>query len=206
MKVIILNARQSFFNYFEPKANKKSDKPKLKYDGTFLCDDDTKIKVNGKVVSWDKLQEVCDQVTKEKWGKVLKTKNWAYNKADGSTHREAMTNEDGEYYPGYTDETFYVSSTLNADKVGDKGLKVYDKVKRRLSKTDGVIYSGCRVNAVVDIYAMEHEGKLICCELQGVQFAGDDEPFGSSMADCEDDFDFEEGDTIGDEEDADIPF
>jgi hypothetical protein len=199
MKVIILNARQSFFNYFEPKAFDADSKPK--FDGTFICDADTKIKVNGKVVSYSKLNEVSEQVMKEKWGKVVKAKNWAYNKADGSTTREAQTNGDGEYYTGYTAETFFVSGSVAAEKLGQDGLKVYDKVKRKLSKTDGVIYSGCRVNAVVEIYAVETKhGNMICCELRGVQFAGDDEPFGGSMSDCEDDFEFEEGDTIGDEE------
>ena len=61
-----------------------------KFTATVICSDDTKIKVansEGKqvIVPHSKLLDVIEQVLKDKFGKVPKHANWAYNKADGST-------------------------------------------------------------------------------------------------------------------------
>ena len=73
MKVIVLNARLSFCNIFQPR--KLENKPG-EFDATLLCLDPgqaegalkggTKIKVNGEVHPHSKLEEIVNEVLKEK--------------------------------------------------------------------------------------------------------------------------------------------
>lgn len=53
-----------------------------------------------------------------------------------------------------------------------------------LVETDNKIYNGCRVNAIVDVYASDKPGfgKGIFCGLGGVQFWADDERLAGSAA------------------------
>lgn len=56
---------------------------------------------------------------------------------------------------------------------------VIDKRGQPLSEEDGLIYSGCRVNAKVDLWAQDNKfGKRINATLIAVQFQADDEPLG----------------------------
>jgi len=51
-------------------------------------------------------------------------------------------------------------------------------------------YSGCVVNAVLDVWAMDNKyGKRIIASLEAVQFAADGEPFTASSVNVESDFD-----------------
>ncbi len=54
---------------------------------------------------------------------------------------------------------------------------VVDGNRNPLSAKDGIVYSGCWVNAIVSIWAQQSPkwGKRINCELNGIQFARDDE-------------------------------
>ena len=56
-----------------------------------------------------------------------------------------------------------------------------DRDKTPLTEEDGKIYSGCYVNAIVELWSMNNEyGKRICGNLLGVQFFRDGEAFASS--------------------------
>jgi hypothetical protein len=60
----------------------------------------------------------------------------------------------------------------------------------KLEKDTGVIYSGCFVNAQIDIWAQDNGfGKRINCTLAGVQFAADGDAFGGGRPASADDFD-----------------
>jgi len=51
-------------------------------------------------------------------------------------------------------------------------------------------YSGCFVNAIVDVWAMDNQyGQRIICSLEAIQFAKDGEAFVASNVSVEDDFD-----------------
>lgn len=51
-------------------------------------------------------------------------------------------------------------------------------------------YSGCFVNAIVDVWLMDNQyGQRIICSLEAVQFAKDGEAFTSSVVNLEEDFD-----------------
>jgi len=61
---------------------------------------------------------------------------------------------------------------------------VVDRRRNKISESDGVIYPGCYVNAVVDIWAQDHpkHGKRINCAIKGIQFVKDGDSFGGGGA------------------------
>jgi len=83
----------------------------------------------------------------------------------------------------------------------NKRPKVIDRDKTPLTEDDGKPYSGCYVNAVIDLwYQNNGYGKRVNANLLGVQFFKDGEPFESGSV--ADDDDFEEFEV--DDEDFDI--
>lgn len=66
--------------------------------------------------------------------------------------------------------------------------KVLNKDKTIVVQEDGVIYSGCYVNAVVGLYVKSKGTPGIFCSLGGIQFAADGEPTGGSTVASDDDF------------------
>lgn len=86
--------------------------------------------------------------------------------------------------------------------------------KRNVQYEDtGMFYAGCIVNADIDFWYQNHKthGKRINCNLNGIQFVGDDTPFGRKAM-APDEFEALEdesegaGEDGGDEEDDDDPF
>lgn len=66
---------------------------------------------------------------------------------------------------------------------------VIDRDKTPLTENDGKPYSGCFVNAMVEVWAQDNAfGKRINCTLLGVQFAKDGDAFGGGGAASPDDF------------------
>lgn len=203
MKVIIKNARLSFNDLFEPKSI-NGGKPK--FTGTFICSDDTKIKFANKegkqvIVGHEKMQDVCDHVLKEKFGKVpAKASNWAYNKADGSTTRDEYTNDDGDYWAGFDEDTFYISAGKEAAKCKGGEMTVLDQRREPIEANSGLLFSGCYVNVVIDVYAYDGDsGKGVTASLEGVQLLRKGEALGITQIDAADDFDEEEIDAEDDD-------
>jgi hypothetical protein len=77
---------------------------------------------------------------------------------------------------------------------------IVDIDKTPLVEADGKPYAGCYVNASVTITAFQNAyGKFVQAQLNGIQFAGDGEPFGGgSEGYSEDDFGVEDSDDSGD--------
>ena len=72
---------------------------------------------------------------------------------------------------------------------------VIDRDKSQLSEDDGVIYPGCYVNAIIELWAQNNSwGKRINANLLGVQFCDDGQPFGDGVGASADDFEFVEDD------------
>lgn len=89
--------------------------------------------------------------------------------------------------------------TLKA--ANNKRPKVVGRDKSPLTEDDGVIYSGCYVNAVVDPwYQSNAYGKRVNFNLLGVQFLKDGDPFESGSVADDDDFD----EVAGSDDDFDI--
>lgn len=72
---------------------------------------------------------------------------------------------------------------------------VVDKDRSPLTEADGVVYAGCYVNAVVEIWAQDNQwGKRINASLKGVQFYADGNAFaGGGVASVDDFEDISEG-------------
>lgn len=79
--------------------------------------------------------------------------------------------------------------------------KLLNKDKSPILEEDGILYAGCYVNVLFDIWIQNNSyGKRANANLLGLQFAKDGEPLGggSSVAD-EDDFDCFDDDELDDE-------
>lgn len=67
---------------------------------------------------------------------------------------------------------------------------VINRDKSPITENDEVIYAGCYVNAIVELWAMNNNyGRRICASLLAVQFAKDGESFGGGPGASIDDFD-----------------
>lgn len=205
MKVIVKNARLSFNDLFKAKGINGGDP---KFSATLICSDETKLKYKDgqsetRIVSHDTMQKICDHVLKEKFGKVpAKSKNWAYNKADGSTTREEYTNDDGDFWAGFDGETWYISASKNEDRCKGGKMVVLDQRREPIEANSGLLFSGCYVNCVIDIYAFDNEksGKGVTASLEGIQLLRKGEALGITQIDAAEEFDEEE---IPDEGEAD---
>lgn len=73
----------------------------------------------------------------------------------------------------------------NANKI-----TVVDRSRKPITEEDGVIYSGCYVNGIIELYWQDHPkwGKRINASLLGVQYVKDGDPFGGSPSAKIDDF------------------
>ena len=73
---------------------------------------------------------------------------------------------------------------------------VLNRDKTPITDIDDIVYPGCYVNASIEIYAMDNQwGKRVGCQLNGLQFHSDGEPFVKGGLD-DDDFSVE-GEAVG---------
>lgn len=86
-------------------------------------------------------------------------------------------------YDGY-ENAFSLKASNN------KRPLVIDRDKSQLEEEDGRPYSGCYVNAVIELWVQQNEyGKRINASLLGVQFAKDGESFAGGASGSASDFD-----------------
>lgn len=170
MKIKLNNVRLSFAQLFEAKTVNGEGKPA--FSASFLINpNDPQVKT---------INEAIEAVAKDKWG----------TKAD-ATLKVMRT----------ADKTCLHSGDLKANYDGFEGMLyissrnalrplVIDVDKSPLVAEDGKPYSGCFVNASVELWAQDNNyGKRINATLMGVQFFKDGESFsGGGVADA-DDFD-----------------
>lgn len=65
-----------------------------------------------------------------------------------------------------------------------------DEENEIVTQEDDVLYSGCKVDATVNVWAMNHEkyGKRMVGQLRAVRFVGDGDPIGGGSIDPETEF------------------
>lgn len=175
-KLLIKNVRMAFPSIFEPEAFGDGDPA---YGAKFIIPQ-----------SHPQLAEIRKAVVAagaEKWAEkapgilaVLKDdKKVAW--VEGP-----YRNKNGEIYDGF--EGMYHLSTRNGGKAPVKP-SVFDQQNRAVTQADGVVYSGCYVDASVEFYAQDNGyGRRINCSLRGVRKAGDGDSFGGGNAASADDF------------------
>lgn len=211
-RIKLEGVRLSFADIWRPKAIKRQDGTESppKFSANFLIPKEgselTAI-VDGKRVpimvglKKAKIAAIAKKLGEEK-AKTLKIKSSAYAVKDG----------DEENYDGYEGQ-WYVSAN-NA-----KQPKIIGRDKRVLKEADGVVYSGCYVNAIITLWyqpaGVKNDNPVphaVYASLEAVQFVKDGEAFGAPGVDVDEDFDdltdddddLDDDDVDGDDDDEDV--
>ena len=173
MKITIKNVRLSFPSLFQKAVFQGAE---TKFEGTFLLNKKTH------AVSIKEIQAaIADLIKSNLKGTKL------------GADKICLKDGDESSYEGYADHM--------SIKAGNaKRPLIIDKDKTPLTEDDNRVYSGCYVNAIIELWAQDNGfGKRINCNLLGVQFAADGEPFGDGGASASvNDFDMlDDGDDAG---------
>jgi hypothetical protein len=171
MSIKLNNVRLSFPSLFQ-KAQFNGEE--TKYEATFLLD---------KVKHADVIKEIKSVIA----NKISFELKGAKVPADKLCLRDG----DEVEYDGYSGHMTLKASTK-------KRPLVLNKDKSPLTEEDGVVYSGCYVNAIIDLWTQNNNyGKRINATLLGVQFAADGEAFSSGGSSASvDDFDDLDGEAF----------
>jgi len=154
MKVKMHNVRLSFPSLFA--TEKFGGEDTGKFAATFLLDKTDHADLIKEIQA--AMQSVADEKLK---GKLPPADKLCLKDGD-ETDREEMAGK----------------MTIKAS--GKKRPLVIDRDKTPLNEEDGKPYAGCYVNAIIHVWAQSNEyGKRVNAQLNGVQFFGDGEPFGS---------------------------
>ena len=170
MKIKLTNVRLSFAQLFEAKTVNGEGKPA--FSASFL------INPNDPQVAM--INAAIETVAKDKWGVKADAQLKVMRTADKTCLHSGDLKANYDGFEGM----LYVSSRNTLRPL------VIDVDKSPLVAEDGKPYSGCFVNASVELWAQDNNyGKRVNATLMGVQFFKDGESFsGGGVADA-DDFD-----------------
>ena len=169
-KIKLQNVRLSFPSLFRKAVFSGEE---TKFEGTFLLSKDGQA---------DKIAEIEDAINDLIKDKLKGTKL----KADKICFKDG----DDIDYDGYAGHMSLKASS-------NKRPMVLDRDRTPLSEDDNRPYSGCYVNAIIELWAQDNNyGKRINANLLGVQFFKDGAPFGDGVSAKADDFD-----AFGDDDD-----
>jgi len=170
MKLMVTNARLAFPNLWRPRPG--TDGGKAKYGALLIIDP-----ANPAVAE---IQKAFAAIAKEKWGakadailKGLKAQD-RLALHDGSTKSQ---------YQGFEGNLFVSANS-------DARPSVFDRQRTPLAESDGKPYSGCYVNASIELWPQDSAqfGKRINAQLRGVQFLRDGDAFAAGTPAFEDEF------------------
>lgn len=176
MEVRLKPVRIAFANIFTPKRTGDSDEPR--YSAAFPIEPDSE---NAKMID-----AAVEAVATEKWGKKAKSiLADIREKRDICWVKSPLKDKDGEVYDGF--EGMWA---LNAGQGVKKGAPtVVDRERNRVTEEQGLVYSGCWVVPLVDIWAQDNQwGRRINAQLKGVQFYRRGDAFGGGAPARPDDF------------------
>mgnify|MGYP000063637364 CR=1 FL=1 len=185
-KLSLTNVRLSFARLFVPKAFREGQA--ARYESAFLLDPSNE-EHQGLI---EMIQERALEVVKEKFnGKVPKGLDLCFGYADGDPivvgpNKYASKPKE---YDGYEGMFFITSANTTKPKVVGR-TRGDDGKFRQLEEEDGIVYSGCYVNATIALWAQDNEfGKRVNANLRAVQFVREGEAFGVAPVDANDEFD-----------------
>jgi hypothetical protein len=169
MKLLINDARLAFPQLFEAQSINGEGEP------AFSC----ALLLSKKHAQLAEIDDAIEAVAREKWG--AKTDDiLAKMKASGKTalHNGDLKSE----YDGFAG-MLYINARNKTRPT------VVDRDRTPLVKADGKPYSGCYVNASIELWAQDNKyGKHINASLRGVQFLRDGDAFAGGGAASEDEF------------------
>lgn len=194
MKLHLNNVRVSFANgLFKASAFEAGQQEK--YGADFILQPDSvvlRVNADGSKTKTT-LKEAELAVATEAW-KANGAKMLASLEASKKSIRDGgkRTNNAGEVYEGYEGAQYVTAKTATRPLL-------IDAQRQPVTEEDGVIYSGCYVNAIVEIYANTKPAtKGVFAQLKGVQFVRDGDAFGGGAPARADEFDVVDGADAGD--------
>lgn len=189
MKLHLNNVRVSFANGLY-KASAMEAGQQEKYGADFILQPDSVVlRVNPdgsktKTTLKDAELAVANEAWKANGAKVLATLEGSKKAIRDGDKR---TNKAGDIYEGY-EGNWYVTA-----KSPTRPLLI-DQARQPVTEADGTIYSGCYVNAIIEIYANTQPTKKgVFAGLKGVQFVRDGDAFGGGAPAAANEFDVVEG-------------
>ena len=162
-KIKLNNVRLSFPSLFRKSVYNGEE---TKFEATFLLD---------KKSQGDKIKEIETAIAA-----AIKENLKGAKIGDD---KKCLKNGDDFDYTGYAGNMSLKAST-------NKRPLVIDRDQTPLTEDDNRIYAGCRVNAIIELWAQNNTyGKRINANLLAVQYFKDDEPFADGDKASIDDFD-----------------
>lgn len=179
--IYLSNKRMSFAHLAEPHAPGNAQNAKKRYSADFIMPENDP--------DWNKVMQQVQAVATEKWKDqaqaVLQMIYQDRRSRCFGDGQEKVNKQTMQPYPEYVGMK-YISGLrdfppqlirTDGSPVDPQNTMEYQQLARQL-------YSGCYVNAALQIWAQENEhGRGIRCELLGVQFANDGEPLGAESPD-----------------------
>ena len=198
-KVHLRDVRINFARLFKPEGFQGSESNK-KYNAQFILDASNP--AHKKAIK--ELRAAIQECGQEKWGDKwkdgkMKVLGYCLKSADeelqdGLFVTETTVENDNGEVPEYLQNAYIVAASET------KRPTVVNADKTPLTEEDAVIYDGCYVTAIINVWAQDNKfGKRINANLLGVQFKRDGDPLASgaekvSDDDFDDDFEDEDED------------
>ena len=158
MNITLNNVRLSFPHIFTPQEAKEAG-GKPKYNAAFLIEKSTQ---GDLIVA---IQVAIEKVATAKWPKGI----------PNSVRGEKICLRDGatKDHDGYDASVMFLTASSPVMPT------VVNRNRTPLTEADGVIFAGCYVNVIVEIWAQDNSfGKRVNASLKAIQFYADGEPFG----------------------------
>lgn len=190
-KIKLPDVRINFARIFKAEGFQGSEDNK-KFNAQFILEADNP--AHKKALK--ELRAAINEAGQEKWGAKWKggkmaVKGYCLKSADPELQDgQFVTSIDVEDEDGEIPEYLIGSYQVSASET--KRPTVVDRDKTPLTEEDAKIYDGCRVTAVISVWAQDNKfGKRLNANLLAVQFKNDDEPLGGTAAEkvSDDDFD-----------------
>ena len=185
--VVLKNVRLAFAKLWKAEAATADAKPK--FGASLLLEPDTaEYKANVKACE-AAVAYVSKKQWADKWERIsgaIERKRKAFRDGDGET------NEEGDTWDGFAGTMIVVAKNV-------KRPQILNRDKTPLAEEDGVVYSGCYVDAVVSFYTTstkQQGGNGIFASLEIVRFRKDGDSFGAGKLAVDDYLD-----DLGDDED-----
>lgn len=157
------NVRLSFPHLFKPHAMEEGQEPK--FSATFLLDNEKHAALI------ERIEKTIERIALDHWKKKMSFKKCI---RDGNEKADL---------DGYGDGITFISAARKTRPA------VVNRDVTPLTEEDGVIYSGCYVNATVRLWVQDNKwGKRVNAELRAVQFVKDGESFGAGKVNAEEEF------------------
>ncbi|SPP31313.1 hypothetical protein ARAF_0432 [Arsenophonus endosymbiont of Aleurodicus floccissimus] len=172
MKIKLNNVRLAFPDLF--KSSQFNGQSEYKYRATFLI-------AKSRTDLIEEIKAGIKRVIREKWG--TKDIKKIYNNICNNPNRFCLHDGNNKEYDGYAGNLYISASNKSRPLVIDRNTSP-------LTTQDGRPYVGCYVNATIEFYAYDNNGKGVSASLRGVQFFRDGDAFaGGSVASSVEEFD-----------------